>query len=67
MAGLTLSGNLQAQTQDHGSTGNPSVMFMDANTFAPEQLQSHLGEDLWEMWHQAGLEPMVWSNLLDTI
>ncbi|KAL5335167.1 hypothetical protein BJX70DRAFT_410728 [Aspergillus crustosus] len=35
------------------------------------QNQSHhnLEEDLWEMWQQAGLEPMIWSNsnILDDI
>lgn len=40
---------------------------MDANNLGPEQLQNHLGEDLWEMWQQAGMEPMIWSNLLENI
>ncbi|OJJ05894.1 hypothetical protein ASPVEDRAFT_154023 [Aspergillus versicolor CBS 583.65] len=67
MAGLILSGNTQAQTNNPSSSNDSSAIFMDANNFAPEQLQNHLGEDLWEMWQQAGLEPMIWSNLLDTI
>jgi hypothetical protein len=65
MAGLILSGNTQAEPNYHGSNSNPSSMFTDANAFAPEQLHSHLGGDLWEMWQEAGLEPMIWSNLLD--
>lgn len=30
-----------------------------------EQLQSNLGGDLWEMWQQAGLEPIIWPGPLD--
>ncbi|KAL5360768.1 hypothetical protein BJX96DRAFT_184778 [Aspergillus floccosus] len=25
------------------------------------------GEDLWEMWQQAGLEPMIWPSVLDRL
>lgn len=39
---------------------------IDANNL-PEQLQTNLGEDLWDMWQQAGLEPINWPSLLDDI
>lgn len=33
----------------------------------PEQLHNNLGGDLWEMWQQAGLEPIVWPGPLDGV
>ncbi|KAL4869400.1 hypothetical protein BDV12DRAFT_185276 [Aspergillus spectabilis] len=58
MTNLILSSNTQTQSQTHDTDVLPTTA----------QLQSHhLGEDLWEMWQQAGLEPMIWSNLLDDI
>ncbi|KAL4874307.1 hypothetical protein BJY04DRAFT_226175 [Aspergillus karnatakaensis] len=66
----------QSQPQAHGlglaGTGplDPQITNANANTniLPADQLQSHhLGEDLWEMWQQAGLEPMIWSNLLDDL
>ncbi|KAL2862748.1 uncharacterized protein BJX67DRAFT_365692 [Aspergillus lucknowensis] len=65
MTGLILSGNMQAQA--HGTNGDTGATMTDTSNLPPEQLQSHLGEDLWEMWQQAGLEPMIWSNLLDDL
>lgn len=44
----------------------------DFNSNAPNmpddgQIQGNIGEDLWEMWQQAGLEPLNWPSLLEDI
>lgn len=37
----------------------------DNNSILPEQMHANLGEGLWDIWQQAGLEPINWSSLLD--
>lgn len=61
MTGLILSRNVQGQ----GVNGGASAAMTETNNLPPEQLQNHLEGDLWEMWLQAGLEPMIWPSLLD--
>lgn len=61
MSGLVLSGNVQGQKTNSGT----SAVMTEANQPPSEHLQSQLEEDLWEMWQQAGLEPMIWPSLLD--
>jgi hypothetical protein len=61
MTGLILSGNAQAQNIN----ANASSVMQSTSNLPSEQTQNHLGEDLWEMWQQAGLGPMIWPNLLD--
>ncbi|CAI7599506.1 unnamed protein product [Penicillium pancosmium] len=62
MAGIISS----SETQIHSS--NCDNMSMATGTLDPsEQLQSNLGGDLWEMWQQAGLEPIIWPGPLDGV
>ncbi|KAJ5414655.1 hypothetical protein N7509_001282 [Penicillium cosmopolitanum] len=62
MAGIISS----SETQIHSS--NCDNMSMATGTLDPsEQLQSNLGGDLWEMWQQAGLEPVIWPGPLDGV
>lgn len=61
MTGIILSGNTQMQPQSTG--GEESALIADV----PDQLHNNLGEDLWEMWQQAGLEPIIWPNLMDDL
>jgi hypothetical protein len=35
------------------------------NSILPDQMQANLGEGLWDIWQQAGLEPINWASLLD--
>ncbi|KAJ5247192.1 hypothetical protein N7468_002175 [Penicillium chermesinum] len=61
MTGIILSGNTQARATENGHSAvveHPSH---------PHEQQGNLGGDLWEMWQQAGLEPMPWPNVLDDI
>ena len=50
---------------------NPNINQSDLNlpddSNLPGQIQGSLGEDLWEMWQQAGLEPLNWPSLLEDI
>lgn len=59
MADLILTDNAQPQ----GMNVDTSAMTADANM--SEQLQNNMGEDLWEMWQQAGLEPINWPQMVD--
>lgn len=61
MIGIILTGNAQA----NHTTGSQSTVIEHPNSL-PEQ-HGNLGGDLWEMWQQAGLEPIPWPNLLDDI
>ncbi|KAJ5618761.1 hypothetical protein N7510_002745 [Penicillium lagena] len=63
MTGLLLSGNTQAQKM----SSNSSNMMMNASNLPQEQMQNQLGGDLWDMWQQAGLGPMIWPNLADDL
>lgn len=62
MTGIVITGN--AQTERMNCDGGASVM--DANNI-PEQLHSNLEEGLWEMWQQAGLDPIGWPSMFDDI
>lgn len=61
MASLVLARN----TQEHSGNSNTGVAIADVDPIHIEQTQNNLGEDLWEMWQEAGLEPMAWPNVLD--
>lgn len=63
MAGLVSAGNAQF----YGGDSDAGVAIAEANPVHTEQAQNALGEDLWEMWQEAGLEPMVWPSVLDEI
>ena len=58
MTGIIQSGNTQTQRMN----GEASIVMTDTS-IQPEQVQSNLEENLWEMWQQAGLEPTIWSSL----
>ena len=60
MADIILSDNTHSQSINVDT----STVTTDANNL-PEQLQNNLGDDLWDMWQQAGLEPLNWPSLLD--
>ncbi|KAI5458318.1 hypothetical protein BGZ63DRAFT_61585 [Mariannaea sp. PMI_226] len=60
MADIILSDNTQPQPMNVET----SAATTDA-TNLQEQFPSHLGEDLWDMLQQAGLEPINWPNLMD--
>lgn len=62
MADIISSGETQT---NNSNCGHGSVVTSALDT--SEQLQSNLGGDLWEMWQQAGLEPIVWPGPLDNI
>ncbi|KAL3495749.1 hypothetical protein BJX62DRAFT_222394 [Aspergillus germanicus] len=65
MTDLIMSSSTQTQVQAQlQGVGNTSAVMPDTN-LGPEFQSHHLGDDLWEMWQQAGLEPMIWSNILD--
>jgi hypothetical protein len=65
MTDLIVSSSTQTQVQAQlQGVGNTSAVMPDTN-LGPEFQSHHLGDDLWEMWQQAGLEPMIWSNILD--
>ncbi|OAA81683.1 hypothetical protein LEL_01228 [Akanthomyces lecanii RCEF 1005] len=55
MADLILTDSTQAQ----GINSDSSAMTADVDM--SEQLQNTMGEDLWELWQQAGLEPINWQ------
>ncbi len=55
MADLILTDNTQVQ----GISVDSSAVTADVNM--SEQPQNTMGDDLWEMWHQAGLEPINWQ------
>ncbi len=55
MADLILTDSTQAQ----GINSDSSAMTADVDM--SEQLQNTIGEDLWELWQQAGLEPINWQ------
>ncbi|CAI7649906.1 unnamed protein product [Penicillium manginii] len=62
MAGIISS----SETQIH----NPNCESVSMGTGSldlSEPLQSNLGGDLWEMWQQAGLEPIIWPGPLDGV
>ncbi|KAJ5367216.1 hypothetical protein N7541_001157 [Penicillium brevicompactum] len=63
MAGLVSAGNAQS----HGGDSDAAVAIAEANPVHTGQAQNALGDDLWEMWQEAGLEPMVWPSVLDEI
>jgi hypothetical protein len=58
-----LSGNAQEQSGNSGA----DVGIQEANGMQAGSMQNNLGEDLWEMWQQAGLEPMIWPSLFDDL
>ncbi|KAK9852794.1 hypothetical protein MYU51_008045 [Penicillium brevicompactum] len=66
MAGLVSAGNRQ-NAQFHAGGSDAGVAIAEANPVHTGQAQNALGDDLWEMWQEAGLEPMVWPSLLDEI
>lgn len=55
MANLVLTDNTQLNGTSSGSRA------IEADVSMSEQLQTAMGEDLWEMWQQAGLEPINWQ------
>ncbi|KAL3467845.1 hypothetical protein BJX64DRAFT_273822 [Aspergillus heterothallicus] len=59
------STQLQAQAQPHVQGMSNTNAVMPETNLGPDLQSHHLGDDLWEMWQQAGLEPMIWSNILD--
>lgn len=59
MANMVVSDNAPQVNVDAAEPGDAGNL--------PEQPQSNLGEDLWDMWQQAGLEPINWPSLLDDI
>lgn len=61
MTDLILAGNAQGRD----GSGDVGVSVRQADDIDPAQIQNNLGDDLWEMWQDAGLEPMVWPSLLD--
>lgn len=58
MTDTILSGSIQPQ-RTNGSAGTA------VNNILPGQLQSNGEGDLWEIWQQAGLDPIFYSNLFD--
>lgn len=60
MAGIVLSGNVQAQRMNDGT--NAAVA--DAGN-VPEQLQNNGEADLFEIWQQAGLDSTFYLGLFD--
>ncbi|KAJ5808997.1 hypothetical protein N7474_010266 [Penicillium riverlandense] len=60
MANIILSGNAHM----HAANADPGGMSTDVSHL-PDSIQNNLGEDLWEMWQQAGLEATAWPSLLD--
>lgn len=63
MAGLISSSDAQVQNLNCEHVGiqtGPSLP-------SEQQIQSNLGGDLWEMWQQAGLEPIVWPGSVDGV
>lgn len=61
MTGIILSGKSQPNNTSTAADTQP----LDLNGL-PDQSQN-LGEDLWEMWQQAGLESLVWPGFLDDV
>lgn len=61
MIGIILSGSTQANQ----TTASHSAVMENPNNITEQN--GNLGGDLWEMWQQAGLEPMPWPNVLDDI
>ncbi|RMZ75570.1 hypothetical protein DV737_g5240, partial [Chaetothyriales sp. CBS 132003] len=62
MTDIILSGNSQAQRTNGGS----SAVMTDVNNL-PNQLQSSLEGDLWEMWQQTGLDATIWPSMFDDV
>jgi hypothetical protein len=60
MAGIVLSGNIQAQRMNSGA----NAVETDANGL-PEQLQGNWEAELWEIWQQAGLDSMFYPGMFD--
>lgn len=58
MCGIILSGDTQRAAIDIECIG-------PGTDTLPDHLHTHLGEDLWGMWQQAGLEPVGWPNALN--
>ncbi|KAJ5223048.1 uncharacterized protein N7469_009288 [Penicillium citrinum] len=63
MAGLISS----SDTQVHSPICESIGVQTDPSLPSQQQMQSNLGGDLWEMWQQAGLEPIVWPGPLDGV
>jgi hypothetical protein len=61
MAGIVLSGNMQAQRMNSGA----NAVVTDPNSPPPEQLQSYWEAELWEIWQQAGLDSMFYPGMFD--
>lgn len=59
MTGIIISGNMQGQR-----TNYEGVAMLDSNDM-PDQLHGNLEEGLWEMWQQAGLDPIGWPSMFD--
>ncbi|KAL7940884.1 hypothetical protein V8C42DRAFT_336380 [Trichoderma barbatum] len=65
LRGLTdiiLSDNLKSQ---YRNVDTGAATAADNNSILPDQMHANLGEGLWDIWQQAGLEPINWSSLLD--
>lgn len=60
MTSIILSGNMHVQR----ANGGASAVVTDANNL-PEQLQGNGEADLWEIWQQAGLDPIFYPSLFD--
>jgi hypothetical protein len=54
MAGIVMSDNMQTQRMNVTDTNN-----------LPEQLHSGGEVDLWQIWQQAGLDPIFYPSLFD--
>jgi hypothetical protein len=60
MAGIVLSGNMQAQRMNGGA----NAVVTDENSL-PEQLQNNFEAELWGIWQQAGLDSMFYPGMFD--
>lgn len=56
-----------SRPQPLGPDANENTSNLPDEGSLPVQIQGNLGEDLWEMWQQAGLEPLNWPSLLEDI
>jgi hypothetical protein len=61
MTEIILSGGTQSQRTGGGGA---DAVVIDANNLT-EHLQSNGEGDLWEIWQQAGLDPIFYSSLFD--
>jgi hypothetical protein len=67
LRGLTdkiLSDNPRSQ---YRNVNTGAATAADNNSILPDQMHTDLGEGLWDVWQQAGLEPIHWSSLLDNL